>query len=83
MLIYPYFQCSPVPSPQTFSYALTSKDVKTAISRGKIASLLGVEGYVAFLLPHSPSILTPTPAATSSATRSKSCGSTKSSACAT
>ncbi|EIW51737.1 uncharacterized protein TRAVEDRAFT_75537 [Trametes versicolor FP-101664 SS1] len=30
--------------PDTFSYALTSKDVKTAISRGKIASLLGVEG---------------------------------------
>ncbi|KAH9854253.1 membrane dipeptidase-domain-containing protein [Lenzites betulinus] len=30
--------------PDTFSFSLTSKDVKTSISRGKIASLLGVEG---------------------------------------
>ncbi|KAI0780904.1 membrane dipeptidase-domain-containing protein [Trametes elegans] len=28
----------------TFSLALTSKDIKTSISRGKIASLIGVEG---------------------------------------
>ncbi|KAI8998616.1 membrane dipeptidase-domain-containing protein [Trametes punicea] len=30
--------------PDTFRPALTSKDIKTAISRGQIASLLGVEG---------------------------------------
>ncbi|KAI0670359.1 membrane dipeptidase-domain-containing protein [Trametes maxima] len=30
--------------PDAFSFALSSKDIKTSISRGKIASLLGVEG---------------------------------------
>ncbi|KAF8835555.1 hypothetical protein BDN67DRAFT_975199 [Paxillus ammoniavirescens] len=30
--------------PDTFSYALSSEDVKQSISQGKIASLLGVEG---------------------------------------
>jgi hypothetical protein len=31
---------------QTFELTLTSQDVTSAISRGKIASLLGVEGFV-------------------------------------
>ena len=31
---------------KTFELALNAEDVKYAIMRGKIASLLGVEGYV-------------------------------------
>jgi len=32
--------------PETFQFALGSEDIKSAIINGKIASLLGVEGYV-------------------------------------
>lgn len=30
--------------PQTFAWTMKASDIKTAIGRGKIASLLGVEG---------------------------------------
>lgn len=38
---------------QTFSYALSSDDIKQSITQGKIAGLLGVEGqrFLPFLIP--------------------------------
>lgn len=38
---------------QTFAWTLSSQEIKVAMSRGKIASLLGVEGYVHKYAPKS------------------------------
>lgn len=56
--------------PDTFELALTAADVRGAISRGKVASLLGVEGYDSLIWNPSHQ-LTRTPVPISSVTRSE------------